>query len=279
MKRGFLIRTIGPAAMLAAAIVVGDVVRAAENAPTASAPASALPTAAQLLDRCIKAHGGYEAWRKIDALIWLGRLESARSPIPSLPFRLVEKAPDKSRFEINEPSQRSIRVFDGTSGWKLRNGQDGRPQMQKLTAQEIRFAREAAGLEGPIIAFHVRPSAVQFELEGKEDLDGHPNYRLGLKLASGELQHVWIDADTYLETRYDRAAYGTNGAGGVVSVRYRDYRSVEGLAMPSQIEIGGKAHLMVIEKVALNPQIDDRDFNGVGDSRGKAPPAAASPLR
>jgi hypothetical protein len=279
MKRRFLIRTIGPAALLAVAIVAGDDVRAAQSAPLASA----VPTVEQLLNRSIKARGGYEAWRKIDALIWVGRLESARSPIPSLPFRLVEKAPYKSRFEINEPSQRSIRVFDGTSGWKMRNGQDGRPQMQKLTAQEIRFAREAAGLEGPIIDFHVRSSAVEFELEGKENLDGHQNYRLALKLASGERQHVWIDADTYLETRYDRTAYGTNGAGGVVSVRYRDYRAVEGLAVPSEIEIGGagggKPDRMIIEKVALNPKIDDRDFNGVGDSRGKAPQAAASPLK
>lgn len=44
--------------------------------------------------------------------------------------------------------------------------------------------------------------------------------------------------------------------------------------MLSVIEIngaaGGKPDRMVIEKVALNPKIDDREFSGLGDPRGRA---------
>jgi hypothetical protein len=272
----FLIRALGSAAFFSVATAGVPAVRDAPAKPVAAAASA--PTVQQILDRSVSAHGGYEAWRRIETLVWVGHLESTRSPIPSLPFRLEEKTPKKSRFEINEPSQRSIRVFNGTVGWKMRNGQDGKPDIQKFTPQEIRFAREAVGLEGPVIELHLRASAAEFALEGMEELEGHPSWRLSVRLASGERQHVWVDAKTYLETRYDRTAYGSNGGGGVVTLRYQDYREVEGLAVPSLIEIGGvaggKPDRMVIEKVALNPQIDDRDFGGLGDPRGRAPEAA-----
>ena len=95
-----------------------------------------------------------------------------------------------------------------------------------------------------------------------------------VRLSTGERQTVWIDAESFLESRYDRTAYDAAGAKGTISVRLREYREVEGLAVPSVIEIGGTAGArpdrMVIERVALNPEIDDREFDGLGASRARA---------
>ena len=229
-------------------------------------------TAEQIADRSVEVRGGLQAWSKVVTIIWAGHLETQRSTVPSLPFRLEEKRPGKSRFEINEPSQRSLRVFDGTSGWKMKLGQDGRPEVKKFSAQEVRFARSAPGLEGPLIDFRAKGSAL--ELQGTEELEGRKTYRIGVKLATGEHQTVWVDAESFLESRYDRTAYSAAEAKGTVSVRFREYREIEGLAVPSVIEIsgaaGGKPDRMVIERVALNPEIDDRDFDGLGASRGSA---------
>ena len=177
-----------------------------------------------------------------------------------------------SRFEISDPSQRSLRVFNGTTGWKMKLGQDGRPEVKQFTAQEVRFARSAAGLEGPLIDFRAKGSTV--ELQGTEELEGRRTYRVGVKLATAEHQTVWVDAETFLESRYDRATYDTAGAKGTVSLRFREYKEIEGLAVPSLIEIsgvaGGKPDRMVIERVALNPEIDDRDFDELGAPRGRS---------
>ena len=243
-----------------------------------SRPAEAPLTAEQVVDRSVEARGGLAAWRRIESTIWMGRLESTHSPIPSLPFKLEQKRPNKSRFEINEPSQRSMRVFDGMSGWKMRMGEDGRPDVKRFTSQEVKFAREAPGLEGPLIDFRSRGGTVA--LEGTEEFDGHKVYRIVFKPVTGELQKIWIDAETFLETRYDRPVYGQNGATGMVSVRYRDYKQVEGLAVPSVLEIGGegggKPDRMIIDGVALNPKIDDREFSGLGEERGHAAPPGAA---
>jgi outer membrane lipoprotein-sorting protein len=238
---------------------------------SSSEPPDVPMTAEQIVDKSVEVRGGLEAWRKIATIIWVGHLESERSPVPSLPFRLEEKRPGKSRFEITEPSQRSLRVFDGTSGWKMRLGQDGRPDVKRFTAQEIRFAREASGLQGPLIDFRAKGSTV--ELQGKDLVGGRNCYRIGVRLATGEQQTVWVDAASYLETRYDRTAYGPTGPKGTISVHYRDYKEIEGLALPSVLEIGGaaggKPDRMVIERVALNPEIDDREFQGLGNPRDR----------
>jgi hypothetical protein len=253
-------------------------VRAAQN--DAGGPSAVTLTAEQIVDRSVEVRGGLQAWRKIATIIWVGHLESERSPVPSLPFQLEEKRPGKSRFEITEPSQRSLRVFNGVGGWKMKLGQDGRPEVKPLTVQEVKFASAAPGLEGPLIDFRARGSTVQ--LEGSEELDGRKSYRIGVTLTTGDHQTVWIDANSFLESRFDRTTYGSTGPKGVVTVRYRDYKEIEGIAMPSLIEISGaaagKPDRMVIEKVALNPPIDDREFEGLGDPRGRGPAAPkASP--
>jgi outer membrane lipoprotein-sorting protein len=258
-------------AVLAAACALALSAAPAAPPDPAEAASSAL-TAEQIVDRSVDVRGGLPAWNKVATIIWTGHLESQRSAIPSLPFRLEEKRPAKSRFEITEPSQRSLRVFNGASGWKMKLSQDGRPEVKPFTAQEIRFARSAPGLEGPLIDFRARGSSV--ELEGTEEIDGRKSYRIGVRLSTGERQTVWIDAESFLESRYDRTVYDTAGAKGTISVRLREYREVEGLAVPSVIEIsgaaGGRPDRMVIERVALNPEIDDRQFDGLGASRGRA---------
>jgi len=259
------------AALAAACALALPAARAALGDPPTEGAPSAL-SAEQIADRSVEVRGGLEAWRRISTIIWAGHLESQRSTVPSLPFRLEEKRPGKSRFEITEPSHRSLRVFNGTVGWKMKLGQEGRPEVKPFTAQEVRFARAAPGLEGPLIDFRAKGSTV--ELEGTEELEGRKTYRIGVRLSTGEHQSVWVDAETFLESRYDRTAYGASGASGTVSVRFREYRELEGLALPSMIEIsgaaGGTPDRMVIERVALNPEIDDRDFGGLGSPRGRA---------
>jgi len=270
MKTPRVLTGIAPWVLAAACALALSGARAAPG--DSAEPASSALTAEQIVDRSVEARGGLAAWSRIATIIWEGHLESQRSALPSLPFRLEEKRPGKSRFEITEPSQRSLRVFNSVSGWKMKLGEDGRPEVKQFTAQEVRFARSAAGLEGPLIDFRAKGSTVV--LEGTEDLEGRKSYRIGVRLSTGEHQTVWVDAANFLESRYDRAAYGPTGPKGTISVRYRDFKEVEGLALPSLIEIGGaagsKPDQMVIERVALNPPIDDREFDGLGDPRGRA---------
>ncbi len=250
-------------AVAAALVAVPASLVVAADATTA--PASATPgelTAEQIVARNLEARGGLAAWRKLDATFWKGRLESERLPQHTARFEITEKRPNKQRFEILDPAQKSVRVFDGAHGYKLRAGADGRPSLQAFTEAEVRYAREAPGIEGPIVAFALKGNP--FQLVGREKLDGEDTYRLAVRLNTGESQTVWVDAKTFLEVRYDRVTYGDNGPKGIISAYYRDFRVVEGLAVPSVIEIGGqgsdKRDRMLIDQIALNPKVPDTAF-------------------
>ena len=253
-----------------------------------SVPAPEL-TAEQIVEKNVAARGGLEPWRKIETMVWVGHMERAGGPMASVPFVLQQKRPNKTRFEVNAVGQRSVRVFNGAHGWKARPAADGSPDVQQYTPQEAKFARDESVIDGPLIDYQAKGTSVA--LQGVEEVEGRKAYRLRLRLASGEQHSVWVDAQTFLEIRYDRTSYNLAGVPGTVSVFYRDYRSIDGLQIPSVLEIGtgsGKApDKMVIEKIALNPPLDDRVFARPGRPSRRhsvtieppAPAAGGTPMR
>ena len=242
--------------------VAPDQTQPAESAAGVAGPGRASISSQEIVEKCLQAHGGAQAWGKLEAIFWKGYLESDRLPLRRARFELTEKRPNKTRFELLDPAQKSLRLFDGSRGWKVRFGQDGRPGLQPYSEWEMKYAGEAPGLNGPLLDFSSKGNTIRFV--GREKIEGRDCYRLAVRLASGEEQTVWVDAQTFLETRYDRIAYGDSGPRGIASTYYSDYRVVEGMAVPSLIEVGGKdsekRDRMVIESVALNPKIPDAAF-------------------
>ncbi len=225
--------------------------------------------AAQIVAKNVEARGGLEAWRKIQTMVWVGHMESMNAPQPSMPFVLQQKRPNKTRFELMTMNQRSVRVFDGTHGWKMRPERGGSPDVQAFTPQELKFARDAQVIDGPLIDSAAKGNTVR--LLGAEKIEGRNAYRVDVHLASGEHQTLWIDAETFLEVRLDRMSFSSSGMPGMATVFYRNYQTVEGLQIPSMLEIGtgsGKQpDRMFIEKISLNETLGDRTFDRPGMPR------------
>jgi hypothetical protein len=111
-------------------------------------------------------------------------------------------------------------------------------------------------------------------LAGLHEVEGRKAYALDLRLASGSAYRVWIDAETFLELRYDREFVNAQGHAAVSSVHFADYRAVQGLQLPFAIETstpdGTTRDRLVIEQVAINPILDGQAF---------ARPGSTSPRR
>jgi hypothetical protein len=251
--------------------------RLAAWALAASAAASALAderataptlTAAQVVERNAAARGGLEAWRRIQTMAWAGRVVSATRGGRGAPFVLEQKRPDRTRFEVTVDGQKAVRIFDGTDGWKVRASATGRPEVQPYTADELKFARGAPMIEGPLMNHAARGAKIA--LAGVQELEGRTAYALDLRLASGSSYRVWIDAQTFLELRYDREFVNAQGRPAVTSVYFSDYRAVEGLQLPFSIATGspeGKTHdTLMIEQVVLNPHLDASTFAKPGSA-------------
>jgi hypothetical protein len=220
-------------------------------------------TAAQIVEKNAAARGGLEAWRKIETMSWVGHVETGSAAGIRLPFMLEMKRPNKTRFAINAPQQVSMRMFDGQRGWKLRSTNSGQPDLQPYSPDEIAFARDGQVIEGPVMASQANSAGVV--LEDVEEIEGSKAYRLGVKLPSGATYHAWIDAQSFLEIKSVREFRNAVGRPGTVTKHYRNYRPVDGLQIPFVIEnsteTGKIADRMVIERILLNPPLDDRIFS------------------
>jgi hypothetical protein len=262
-----------PCAALALAIAVsGTAFAVAAEKP---ARASQL-TAAEIVAKNAAARGGLEAWRKIETMVWIGHLESARTPTPSLPFQLEQKRPNKTRFEIHVKNQRTMRMFDGARGWKSKPDPSGRVDLVAYTPEEARYARDEPVIDGPLIDCDAKGSTVA--VAGVEQIEGRKTYHLTVRFASGERQDVWVDAGRFLEVKIGRMTYGPGGPR-MVPTFYRDYKVFEGLTIPTTIQIGdgstGTPDMMQIERVVLNAPLSERRFSPPG-SRPSPPTVPVS---
>jgi hypothetical protein len=272
----------GIVAALATAVAVAAL---AKEGP---APVARL-SAEQIVAKSVAAHGGLAAWRKVETMMWFGHIESIHGPAPGMRFVLSQQRPSKMHLEIDAMQERTLRVFDGLRGWKMRPSH-GRPEVQPYTIDEVRFAQSGPGIDGPLIDYAQKGSSVS--LAGLDEIEKRKAYHLIVRTATGENQHVWVDAETFLEIRYDRPAGGPGPApppgggaesaagpsaaaaearaavGRTVSVVYRDYKTTDGLKLPSVIETGvapgAQPDRMVIERVVVNPPLNEQTFSMPG---------------
>lgn len=220
-------------------------------------------SAEQIVEKNVAARGGLDAWRKIQTMSWIGYVETASAAGVRLPFSLEMKRPNKTRFAIKAPQQMSMRMFDGKQGWKLRSTNGGQPDLQPYSPDETAFALDGQVIDGPLMDYRAKGSSVM--LEDVDEIDGNKAYRLGVKLSSGARDHVWIDAQSFLDIKSAREFRNALGKPGTVTKHYRNYRAVAGLQIPFVIENSTKtgkiADRMVIDRILLNPPLEDRIFS------------------
>ncbi|WP_205570577.1 MULTISPECIES: hypothetical protein [Ralstonia solanacearum species complex] len=229
-------------------------------AGSAEQNAAGTPSVAQIIEKNAAARGGADAWRKIDSMVWIGHVESGNAPAH---FVLATKRPNKTRFEIVAMNRMALRVYDGTQGWKLRPMRRGEgPNVQQYTPEELKFAHDEQVIDGLLIDHEAK--GIVIKLEGTDEVEGHKAYRLNVRLPSGATRRVWVDANTFLEMKSEHETHGLLGQPVTVTVYYRDYQTIDAVKLPVVIEssagAGQASDKLVIDKVQLNPKLDDGLF-------------------
>jgi hypothetical protein len=268
------------------------------GAATAAPPPAKL-SAVEIVTKNVAARGGLEAWRAVRTMSLSGKMGAGgnqraalevptqaqvtvvarktgeQAQLPSrridevyLPFLMELARPGKMRFELQVAGKTALQVYDGANGWKLRPYLN-RLEVEPYTAEETKLASMRSDLDGPLIDYAAKGTRI--ELEGTEKVEDRDTYKLKLTLKSGDVTHVWVDAQTFLETKTQGQPRRLDGTNHPVEVYYRDYRNVNGLQIPFVLETrvlpvtrtatGFRdtpvpAEKAVIEKVQINPQFD-----------------------
>jgi len=281
---------------------------AADRAANLSAP--------QIVEKNVAARGGLQAWRAVQSLSVTGKMDAgsgdsaarsekiAREGLGAsakrvhaaalaadsaaadkqvlLPFALEMKRPGKSRLEIQFAGKTAVQVYDGKNGWKLRpylNREDAEP----FTADEAKSESTKGALDGPLVDYAAKGTAVA--LDGVEKVDGKNAYKLKLTMKNGDVQHIWIDAQSFLDVKVEGVPRRFDGKTRNVWVYQRDFRTVQGLKVPflyvTAIEGGTQTHKMTVESVMVNPSIADARFDKpqpVAPARSAGLPPAPAPV-
>jgi outer membrane lipoprotein-sorting protein len=229
----------------------------AADAPAASAQL----TADQVVAKNIAAKGGLQAWRAVQSMSFSGKMDAGGKQNVQLPFVMEMKRPRKTRVEIEFANDKAVQAYDGANGWKLRPFL-GRRDVEQFSAEELKSASMESELDGPLVDYAAKGTKV--ELAGVEKVEGHDAYKLKLTMNGGQVRHLWVDAQTFLEVKIEGQPRRMDGKMRLVEIYYRDYKSVNGLMVPYVLETtvqGVKpSHKMTIENVAVNPKLEDSLF-------------------
>jgi hypothetical protein len=220
-------------------------------------------TAKEIVAKNVMARGGLDAWRKVNTMVSIGHLETGNPSAPRVPFVLQQSRPNKTHFEVHVHEKTSVRVFNGVEGWKLRPARGGGPEPLAYTVAEIEAARDAPGMDGPLIDYQAK--GIGIEYDGTDEVAGKKAYRLIVKWPSGTIRRWWVDAASFLDVKYERGSHTPTGQVATVTVSFANYKSIDGLQIPLSIvtgqENGKETEAMVIEQIFLNRPISDKVFS------------------
>jgi len=233
-----------------------------EAASTVNSAAPELPklTADEIAQRNAQARGGLAAWRAVQSLEISGLLDAGGKGNARLPFTLQMKRPHYQRVAIEFQGQTAVQVYDGQNGWKLRPFLN-RMDVEPFSEEETQRLAHQDDLDGPLIDYSAKGSTL--ELDGTEMVEGKPNYRLKLTMKDGTVRRIWIDGTTFLESKVEGNPRRLDGRMRRVENTLRDYRKVGDVLIPFVSESKAETapvRKMTVEKVVLNPGLEDRVF-------------------
>jgi hypothetical protein len=221
-------------------------------------PATA-QTADDLVKKYIDARGGIDKIKAVQSERVTGHISFA--PGVEGPFLLEFKRPLKLHMEATIQGHSLFRVYDGKSaGWVVDPyAEDKAPQ--PMSAEDLSTISDESDFDGPLVDYKSKGN--QVELAGKDEIDGKPVFKLKLTRKNGEARVYYLDAHSFLVVRWDSATL-IEGTEFPIQNFLRDYREINGLQFPFEVDTSiadsPQQRKFIIEKVELNPPIDDAHF-------------------
>jgi len=215
-----------------------------------------LKTADEVIEKYIQAIGGRE---KIDSMktvrmsgkmIQEGGIEIAMT--------IESKRPNKFRAEFSFQGMTGIHAFDGEEGWQVMPFM-GKTDPEKMAADDIKIAKRQADLDGPLYDYKKKGNTV--ELLGTDEFEGTPAYKLKVTTKDGDVEYHFLDKEVFLEIG-EKSKLKVAGSEVDIEKTYSDFKDVEGRMLPHSLasKAGMGGGTMKIEKIEINPQIDDLRF-------------------
>jgi outer membrane lipoprotein-sorting protein len=212
----------------------------------------------EIIAKCVEARGGLKKIKAVQSERMSGQISFG--PDTKGTLLLEVKRPGKLREELTIGDKTMIRTTNGKAGWMIdpfAETTEARP----LPADEMSNMAQKADIDRPLVDYKSKGN--QVELVAKEPVEGKDAFKIKVTLSDGQRRYDYIGASTFLELKWE-GIIRRNGEEFQAVSHFRDYRNVEGLMIPFEIETefpGNSVHQKIaFDKIELNPTIDDAQF-------------------
>jgi outer membrane lipoprotein-sorting protein len=229
----------------------------------------------EIVSKALAAKGGVEKAKAIQSERITGTIYF--NPELYGPFIAEFKRPGKMHNEVTVQNKTVVRTFNGKdSGWII-NPFVGKNSPEPMTADDIKDAVNESDFDGPLVDSKNKGNKI--ELAGTEKVDGKEAYILKVTHKDGTVSSYSFDAKTYLLAKWS----GTEESSGQTITRetfFHDYREVGGMKFAFELVSDNPGaditQRILVEKIELDPEIDDSHF---GKPSAPAPSATAPAAR
>lgn len=175
-----------------------------------------------------------------------------------LPMTIMVKKPNKVKVVITFNGMDIITAFDGENGYMV-NPMTGDTEPVEIPEDQLSSVQEYNMFRDNMLEAY---KAGRLKLEGDEDVDGRPCYKILLTDEAGNTTTTYIDKDTMLTVRAVTEVEQM-GQKMVVESNIKDYMEVNGAKFPKEItqtvsgmDLGG----ITYDKIELDRDMDDSIF-------------------
>jgi outer membrane lipoprotein-sorting protein len=221
--------------------------------------AASAQTADDIVKKYVEARGGAAKLKAVHTERISGRISFAPGVEGS--FLIEFKRPLKMHMEATIQSQTLVRVYDGKSaGWVI-NPFEPSKDAQAMSAEDLKTISDESDFDGPLFEYQAKGN--QVELAGKEEVEGKPVYKIKLTRKTGGTRTYYIDSSNFLVLKWEGVTKQEDQEIPIENL-VGDYRDVEGMKFPFEMDSGSpgvvQRRKFLIDKIEINPQIDDARF-------------------
>jgi hypothetical protein len=208
--------------------------------------------ASKIVNQYINAAGGAKGISKIQSLAIEGTFTSA-SDRKAGTFTFDAKLPNRYYSELVAGDKTWIEAYSGKSAWH----ENGDGEIATLLGQES-SQLEAAGQYYNVRLLNLKKNKLALSLMGHAQVRGKDAWQIEVTAANGIKRQVYFDVVTHLIAE-EKAAIG----GVEVAMLYADYRAVDGVKLPYEIELrrGDDTYQIAVTRAEVNGVIGEHVFD------------------
>ncbi len=212
---------------------------------------------AQSLDEIVKK---YSAANKLDQLSGKKTIKITATMSMmgmDMPMEMWMKKPNKIKTVTNMAGQEMVQVFDGEKGYAV-NPMAGSMEPVEMTADQVKEIQRNNIFHNYVDSYLKEG---KLTLEGEDNVNGKPAFKIKADLEGGNSAHLFIDKDTYLLLK-TTTEVSQGGVAMTLEAIPSDYTDNNGVFLPMKTTttVSGMEIITTFNKVEVDVPIDDSVF-------------------